>query len=129
MWEEIGEYIINNNKLPLNVIEVGIGKYYDISDYLSKKEGVNIKKVDINPSRKDIIKDDISNPNMSIYKNCDLIYSIRPPYEIQSFLIDLHNKLECDLIIKPLTGETLHQKCHIMKLKNYKKVNFYISTH
>ena len=31
-----------NNNLPLNIIEIGIGKYYDISDYLSNKNEINI---------------------------------------------------------------------------------------
>ena len=125
MWEEIGEYIIKNNNLPLNIIEIGIGKYYDISDYLSNKNEINIKKIDINPSRKDIIQDDISQPNMKLYENADIIYSIRPPYEIQPYLIDLAEKLNCELIIKPLTGETLHSSCFKMKLINYKKISFY----
>ncbi len=125
MWEEIGEYIIKNNNLPLNIIEIGIGKYYDISDYLSNKKEINIKKIDINPSREDIIKDDISQPNMELYENADVIYSIRPPYEIQPYLIDLAEKLNCELIIKPLTGETLNSSCFKMKLINYKKISFY----
>ena len=101
MWEEIGEYIIKNNELPLNIVEIGIGRYYDISDYLSQKEDVTVKKIDINPSREDIIQDDISQPNMRIYENSDIIYSIRPPYEIQAYLINLAEKLNCELIIKP----------------------------
>lgn len=125
MWEEIGEYILKNNKLPLNIIEIGIGQYYDISDYLSSKQDVNIKRIDINPSRDDIIQDDISNPNMEIYENSDILYSIRPPYEIQSYLMNLAEKLDCELIIKPLTGEELHSSCSEMKLKNYKKIIFY----
>ena len=125
MWEEIGEYIIKNNELPLNIVEIGIGRYYDISDYLSQKEDVTVKKIDINPSREDIIQDDISQPNMRIYENSDIIYSIRPPYEIQAYLINLAEKLNCELIIKPLTGETLHSSCSVMKLKNYKKISFY----
>ena len=126
MWEEIGEYIIKNYELPLNIVEIGIGKYYDISDYLSKEKDVNIKKIDINPSRNDIIQDDIRHPNIEIYENTDVIYSIRPPYEIQPYLINLAEKLNCGLIIKPLTGETLHSSCFKMKLVNYKKISFYI---
>lgn len=125
MWEELGEYILKNNKTPINITEIGIGKYYDISNYLNKQENVNLKMTDINPSREDIIKDDIKNPNMEIYENSNVIYSIRPPYEIQPYLIKISKKVNSELIIKPLTGETLHSDCKNMKLKTYKKISFY----
>ena len=124
MWEEIGEYILKNNKPPLKIIEIGIGKYYDIAQYL-EKNGINITKIDINPSNENITKDDIAKPNLKIYENTDIIYSIRPPYEIQPYIMKLQEYTNSQLIIKPLTGEDLHKDCKKMKLKNYKKISFY----
>lgn len=81
---------------------------------------------DINPSKDNIFKDDIMNPNLNLYDGVDLIYSIRPPYELQPFLISLQEKIGAVLIIKPLTGEDLNVKNRKMRLKTYKKTSFYI---
>lgn len=134
MWEELGEFIVNynthskNSKLnnEINVAEIAIGKFYKISQYLEKQDHVNLIKTDINPSKDDIIKDDIENPNLSLYENIDIIYSIRPPYELQSYIMSLRDKVNATLIIKPLTNETLHSRLNKMKLINYKGLSFYI---
>ena len=62
---------------------------------------------------------------MKIYENTDLIYSIRPPSELQPYLVKLANKINAQLIIKPLTNEDLNTGKVKMKLKNFKKASFY----
>ncbi|MCI6775146.1 UPF0146 family protein [Methanobrevibacter boviskoreani] len=127
MWKDFGEYIatfIPDRKF--NVGEVAIGHFYFVSDYLNKKDNVNIIKTDIEPSREDIIKDDLTNPDYDLYRNLDLIYSIRPPHELQPYILNLARNIKSYLIIKPLTGENLNPKIDIMKMKNYKKASFYV---
>lgn len=128
MWDDFGEYILNYNHEKLNIAELAIGHFYDVSSYLESFENINLIKTDINPSRDDIIKDDLTNPNYKLYKDINLLYSIRPPNELQPYILDLAKKLNCTLLIKPLTGENLNTKLKIMKLKNYKKASFYIYT-
>lgn len=127
MWDDFGEYIANYlpNK-EVKVAEVAIGHFYYVSSYLDKKYNVNLIKTDITPSREDIIKDDLTNPNYDLYKDVDLIYSIRPPHELQPYIFDLAKKIKSYLIIKPLTGENTHPKLNIMEMKNYKKASFYV---
>jgi uncharacterized UPF0146 family protein len=127
MWEYLGEFISNfrGNK-PLKIAEIAVGKFEDVYDYLNQRENIDIIKTDIQPSSNTTIKDDISNPNMNLYKNIDIIYSIRPPYEIQPYLMDLRNKTNSILIIKPLFNEDLNIPNKKMKLKNYKGIGFYI---
>ena len=127
MWKDFCEYIINEIcEDKITIAEIAIGKFEDIANELSKKDNIAIIKSDINPKNNTIIKDDITNPNLKIYENVELIYSIRPPGELQPHLINLAQKLNCQLIIKPLTNENLNTGKVKMKLKNYKKASFYV---
>ncbi|MDL2246726.1 hypothetical protein LJB96_03830 [Methanobrevibacter sp. OttesenSCG-928-K11] len=127
MWECLGEFISNfKEDEPLKVAEIAIGKFEDVYNYLNKEKDIDIIKTDIQPNNKTTIKDDISNPNMNLYKNIDILYSIRPPYEIQPYLMNLRDKTNSILIIKPLFNEDLNIGENKMKLKNYKGISFYI---
>ena len=126
MWESFKEYIVLQcNKTPTNVAEIAVGKFDDVYSFLKSFDHINIIKTDILPNDADVIKDDITNPNLKLYENIDIIYSIRPPSELQPYLIDLALKINSQLIIKPLTNEDLNTGKTKMKLKNYKKASFY----
>ncbi len=127
MWEDFGEYIANlSDKKEVKIVEVAIGRYTGVYDYLNSKENIEILKTDISPADETVIFDDITSPNLELYKDTDIIYSIRPPSELQPYLIKLYHKINATLIIKPLFNEDLNIKPNIMKLKNYKKASFYI---
>lgn len=127
IWNDFAEYILNlSEKRPLNIAEVGIGKFSYVYDYLNTIEDINIIKIDINPSDDSVIKDDVTNPSPEIYKDLDIIYSIRPPSEIQPYLVKLKKYNDAKIIIKPLFNEDLNTGNVKMKLKNYKKSSFYV---
>ena len=63
---------------------------------------------------------------MSIYEDADIIFSIRPPAEIQEAIMKIRDKVNATLIIKPLFNEDLNIKNQKMKLKNYNRASFYI---
>lgn len=126
MWNDFGEYIlklIDGEKL--NVAELAIGHFYNLSNIIEKYDNIKLIKTDIKPTRDDIIKDDLKDPDYELYKDIDLMYSIRPPNELQPYIFNLAKEVKCQLIIKPLTGENLSGKLSLMKLKNYKKSSFY----
>lgn len=127
MWEDLGEFILSlsDHKI-LKVAEIGVGKFDKVYDYLNSKNNIEIIKTDISPNNPTVIKDDITCPNLELYKNIDVIYSIRPPSEIQPYLIKLKDKTNSTLIIKPLFNEDLNIGNRKMKLKNFKKASFYI---
>ena len=126
MWNDFYQYILNEvSDKYIKIAEVGIGRFTMIADKLSEKENITVVKVDINPKDNSIIKDDITNPNLGIYDGVSLIYSIRPPSELQPYLVSLAKKINSQLIIKPLTNEDLNTGKVNMKLKNFKKANFY----
>lgn len=130
MWDDLGEYISKlcdeNNKDSVKVVEIGVGKFHGISDYLKEKNNVELIMTDIDPNTEEVIKDDVFKPNLELYKNTDIIFSIRPPSEIQEAIMNLRDKLNCTLIIKPLFNEDLNIKNKKMKLKNYGRASFYI---
>ncbi|WP_295031512.1 UPF0146 family protein [uncultured Methanobrevibacter sp.] len=127
MWQDFGDYILNEiGDKQVKIAEIGVGNFDRISNILSQKDNVTLIKTDIIPKDSSVIKDDITNPNLELYKDVDIIYSIRPPSELQPHIINLTEKIGSQLIIKPLTNEDLNTGRVKMKLKNYKKASFYI---
>ncbi|MCI6993667.1 MAG: hypothetical protein MR875_02200 [Methanobrevibacter sp.] len=127
MWQDFGDYILNEiGDKQVKIAEIGVGNFDRISNILSQKDNVTLIKTDIIPKDSSVIKDDITNPNLELYKDVDIIYSIRPPSELQPHIINLAEKIGSQLIIKPLTNEDLNTGRVKMKLKNYKKASFYI---
>ena len=126
MWQDFGEYILSEAGTdPVTIAEIAVGKFDKIADMLSEKENITIIKTDISPKDSTVIKDDITKPNLEIYKDVDIIYSIRPPSELQPYLVKLAEEINSQLIIKPLTNEDLNTPRVKMKLKNFKKASFY----
>ena len=111
------------------IAEVGIGFKFDIAKELNKYFDLIV--VDINEKAVEkakliglkAYKDDLFNPNIKLYKNINLIYSIRPPRDLQLYILDLSKKIDANLVIRPLLNEMPIKE---LKLKNYKGEIFYI---
>ena len=133
MWNDLEEFILklaieNSEKTDrkTKIVEIGAGKFQTISKNLSENENIDIIMTDINPANDNIIKDDVFNPNMNIYKGADILFSIRPPAELQEAIMKIRDDVNATLIIKPLFNEDLNMKTKKMKLKNYNRASFYI---
>ncbi|WP_458455172.1 UPF0146 family protein [Methanobrevibacter sp.] len=127
MWDDFTEYILNEiGNRHVKIAEIGVGKFDKIAETLSCRENITLIKTDIKPKDSSVVKDDITNPNLKLYDNVDLIYSIRPPSELQPYLVKLACEIDSQLIIKPLTNEDLNTGKVKMKLKNYNRASFYI---
>ena len=126
MWDDFAQYISSEvGDKQVKIAEVAVGKFDRIAEYLSSKDNITLIKTDIDPKDDTVIKDDITNPDLDLYKDIDIIYSIRPPSELQPYLIKLALKIDSQLIIKPLTNEDLNTGRVKMKLKNFKRASFY----
>lgn len=128
IWSDFTEYIVNNYANSTKIVEVGVGKVLEPSDILRDMlKTTLINTVDIYPANDTVLKDDITHPTDSIYVDADLIYSIRPPEELQKTIFDLGLKYNTDIIIKPLFTEEINYNLQTkLKLVNYKKTAFYI---
>ncbi len=126
MWQDFGEYILSEAGTGrVKIAEVAVGKFDMISKMLEEKENITLIRTDISPKDSTVIKDDITNPNLEIYEGTDIIYSIRPPSELQPHIVKLAEKVDAQLIIKPLTNEDLNTGRVKMKLKNFGRASFY----
>ena len=126
MWDDFGDYILSEvGTDKVRIAEVGVGKFDHIANMLSERENITLIKTDIDPKDSTVIKDDITNPDIDLYRDTDIIYSIRPPSELQPHLVNLALEVDSQLIIKPLTNEDLNTGRVKMKLKNFRKASFY----
>ena len=120
MWDDFAQYILSQTgDENVKIAEIGVGRFSGIADMLSERDNIDIIKTDILPADESVIKDDIASPNLDLYEGVDIIYSIRPPSELQPYLVKLADELDCQLIIKPLTNEDLNTGRVKMKLKNF----------
>lgn len=127
MWDDFAEYILNEvGDENVKIAEIAIGKYDRIAEILSSKQNITLIKTDILPKDSTVIKDDITKPNLELYRDINIIYSIRPPSELQPYLVKLAQEIGSQLIIKPLTNEDLNTGRVKMKLKNYNRASFYV---
>ena len=127
MWDDFADYILKEvGDDKVKIAEIGVGKFDMIAEKLSSKENITLIKTDILPKDSSVVKDDITNPDLELYENTDIIYSIRPPSELQPHLVNLARKIDSQLIIKPLTNEDLNTPKVNMKLKNQNRASFYI---
>ncbi len=126
MWQDFRDYILGETKgRQMKIAEIGVGKFAMIADELSENDNITLIKTDIAPADDTVIADDITSPNLELYRDVELIYSIRPPSELQPYIADLAEKIGSQLIIKPLTNEDLNTGRVKMKLKNFGKASFY----
>ena len=126
MWNDFGDYILGEAGTDnVRIAEIGVGKFDMIANMLSERENITLIKTDIDPKDSTVIKDDITNPDIDLYRDTDIIYSIRPPSELQPYLVSLALEVDSQLIIKPLTNEDLNTGRVKMKLKNFRKASFY----
>ncbi|MEE8358486.1 MAG: UPF0146 family protein [Candidatus Hydrothermarchaeales archaeon] len=127
-YKDFVEYIINNYQGAQKIIEVGVGSRSDVLEELDKALDAQVIGTDIKPDDPKIVADDITNPDLRIYENADLIYSLRLPIELHPYIEKVANIAGSDLIIKPLSTEYVDHKNKFkeVKLVNYKSVFFYL---
>ena len=126
MWKDFAKYIIGNYADADKIVEVGVGKFHNVSSILQENLKATIILTDIKPSSCEIVQDDICKPDLKIYRGSSLIYSIRPQPELHHYIIDVALNVGADVIIKPFSTESVSY--NKMKLLNYKKASFYKMT-
>lgn len=126
-YQDIAEYILKNYKN--KVVEVGAGSRPQVA--LALKEKMDVVVTDINEQEYAGVrfcKDDIFDPDMGIYRNATLIYSIRPPIDIQEAMAKVAMEVGADLLIRPFSNEMADLGRYLRKrqLVNYKTARFYL---
>ena len=125
--KDLAEYILRSYKG--KIIEVGIGKHPEIALLLKDHlEMIVTDTSDLCMEGIRFIRDDIFDPNIHVYKGASLIYSIRPPVEIQHAIASVAKQVGADVIIRPLGSEKadLNKYFSESKLINYGDAVFYL---
>jgi hypothetical protein len=128
-FKAIAKYIAENYPLAKRIVEVGVGKVPDVAIELQELlPACEVIVTDVAESpelsgRVKFVRDDITEPNLSIYEGAALIYAVRPPPELQPYLLKVARGVGTDLLIKPLAGENMSLRGG--ELINYRGVAFY----
>lgn len=95
----IAEYIASHYT---RAVEVGIGKNAIAAEILAQA-GVLLRCTDVkslyHPDNLHFSKDDIFDPDYSLYQGTEVIYAIRPAIEMIPQLIDIACRVNSDLIV------------------------------
>ncbi len=124
-YRELAEYIIGNYRN--KVVEIGIGSLPHVA--LLLKDKLDIVVTDINNleySGLRFCRDNVFEPEMRIYRNASLIYSIRPPIDMYDAIASISKEVGADLIIRPFSNEHADLKKYFKEYSiiNYKKARF-----
>lgn len=101
---DIADFIASSYKG--KIVEVGVGRRPEVA--LLLKDHLEIVVTDIEdhtcPGIR-FVRDDIFHPNLDTYQEASLIYSIRPPIDIQPAIAEVAAKVGADLLIRPFAQE------------------------
>lgn len=125
----IAEYIAESYGSASKIVEVGVGKVpetvRELRRLLPKCQLVvtDIEEPEELPEGVRFVYDDVTEPNVQIYEGASLVYSIRPPSELQPFLFKIARKVGADLLIKSVADEEVLEGG---KLFNYQGATFHL---
>lgn len=123
LCEVIAEFIAK--RYSGKVVEVGIGRYHCVARMLVQK-GFKVVATDFEeievPDGVEFFVDNIMNPDLRIYRDASLIYSLRPPLELYSYIVSVAKAVDADCLIRPFGNEFATDG----KLINYKGERFYL---
>jgi uncharacterized UPF0146 family protein len=122
---EIADFILR--QYSGKVVEVGAGFMPDVA--LLLKQHLTVVATDKEEHSLEglpIIDDDIFSPRIEIYEGASLLYSIRPPIEIQMAMGRLAEEIRADVLIRPLNDEIAELRGFCRSLINSGDARFYI---
>ena len=121
---EIAEFILKNYSG--KVVEVGMGFVDDVASRLKPLDVVATDSSSYIVGGMQIEKDDIFSPRMGLYTGASLLYSIRPPLEVQLAMGILALKIGADVLIRPLGDEVADLPGFARSLINAGEASFYV---
>ncbi len=124
--EDLAEFISKN--YAGRIVEVGAGHVPDVARLLSAR-GMEVVLTDREERLLDelrVEKDDIFAPRMELYLGASLLYSIRPPLELQIAMGELALLVGADVLIRPLQDEVAELRGFARRLINAGEARFYL---
>ncbi|AFC99282.1 Uncharacterized protein conserved in archaea [Methanocella conradii HZ254] len=128
-YEGIAAFIKGSYPLGSRIVEVGVGQHPEVAHLLQNDFDVICTDItESGPEGVRYVKDDIFKPDMALYKGASLIYSIRPPVDIQDAMASVAKKVGASLLIRPFSSERADLKKYFRSFKviNYQGAAFYV---
>ena len=124
--EDLAEFISQNYSG--RIVEVGAGHVPEVALLLSAR-GLEVVLTDreeglLGDLR--VQKDDIFAPRMELYQGASLLYSIRPPLELQIAMGDVAARVGSDILVRPLQDEVAELPGFARRLVNAGEARFYL---
>jgi uncharacterized UPF0146 family protein len=131
-YDGLAEFIIQKYPAGARIVEVGVGHHPDVA--LLLKDTFDLVCTDVtDPGIAGIkfVRDDIYKPDISLYRGAALVYSIRPPPDMQVPIAAVASAAGADLIIRPFSSEHVDLSRHYRhgKCVNHKQASFYLFSH
>ena len=106
-YDDLAGYILQHYQRGSKVVEIGVGRHPDIALLLNEAYDLVCTDVTDNPLPESLtyVRDDIFRPDTAIYDGAALIYSIRPPVDMQDSIAAIASNAGADLIIRPFSSE------------------------
>jgi uncharacterized UPF0146 family protein len=124
---DLAEYIGRN--YAGRVVEVGAGHTGAVALLLMRMPSVQVVATDKEErflGRMHVEKDDIFSPQIGLYRGASLLYSLRPPLELQLAMGDLARRICSDVLIRPLQDEVADMPGFSRRLINSGEARFYL---
>ena len=124
--DDLAEFIAENYRG--RVVEVGVGYFADVA------LGLQARGLDVVLTDKEerllgglrVEKDDIFSPRLELYRGASLLYSIRPPLELQLAMGLLASKVGAEVLVRPLMDEVAELPAFARRLVNRGEARFYL---
>ncbi len=111
------------------VVEVGVGSVPEVALLLAPHmEVLATDKTARTFGDIAVVDDDVFSPNPDLYRDASLLYSIRPPLEMQIAMGELAQKVGADVIVRPLADEVAQILGFSRTLVNEGEARFYLFT-
>jgi len=120
-YAEMAEFIRARYPHGSRVVEVGVGDHPEVAILLKSDFDLICTDMRANSAPGlQYVRDDIFKPDLKIYEGASLIYSIRPPIDMQDPMADIARKVGAELIIRPFSSERTDLRRYF---RNFKVVN------
>ncbi len=123
---DLAEFIAENYSG--RVVEVGAGFAAEVALGL-RERGLDVSLTDKEErllGSLQVEKDDIFSPRLELYRGASLIYSIRPPLEMQLAMGQLAALIGADVLVRPLMDEVAELPGFSRRLVNRGQARFYL---
>jgi uncharacterized UPF0146 family protein len=128
-YEDIADFIKTNYPRGSRLVEVGVGGHAEVARLLQDDFELTCTDVaEHGPEGVRYVRDDIFKPDMAVYEGASLIYSIRPPIDMQDCIAMVAKKVGSDLLIRPFSSERADLKKYFRDFKciNHKSAVFFL---